>query len=236
MRYHIHSVQYVRKKYKTYQFISVVFAGITIVATLSAAITGLRITQLHNRQNDTLSHQGTDTANTEKLKAEIKALKKESIANQKQLTTEKSRVKTLSAKIEALENQLHKSSRTKEMESAPAIDSPATGAKTKAGAHAAGADASEPTVVEDTKPNSPEIPLAAEPRAPQSKEADQPPSILDPQSLSKDTAPETGSVPPTSPMTTVETNPVTASEPGAEEKKPPAASATQPPVVPETDQ
>ena len=227
MSYPSHSVQYVRKKYKTYQFISVVFAVITIVAALSAAITGFRITQLHNRQNNALSRQATDAANTEELKAEIKALKNESIANQKQLASEKSRVKTLSAKIEALENQLQKSSRTMKLEPAPATE-----AGPKTDAETVGPEASAPTVEEATKPILPESPTAAEPRSQQSKEAVESPAVLDPQTLPKNTAPATGSVPPASPKSTVETTPATVSEPGAEVKKPPPASATQPSAVP----
>lgn len=108
MNHPIHSVQYVRKKYKTYQFISVLFALITIVAAISATITGFRITQLIDHQKETISLQKTKTADLNELQAEIKALKKESIGYQKELASEKKRVKSLSAKIETLKNELKK--------------------------------------------------------------------------------------------------------------------------------
>jgi len=226
MSHPIHSVQYVRKKYKTYQFISVLFAIITIVAAISAAITGFRITQLNNRQGESISLQKPESSNADEFKAEIKALKKKSIGYQKKLASEKSRVKSLSAKIETLENELKKSSELPKTDSAPAAGSN-TG-------EAAGPEASAPTDVENTKPISPESPLSAEPIAPQSKEGVESPAIIDSQIPRKDMAPKPESIPSASPMTTVKPPPATESDPGTEDKTPPPAPATQPAVAPQT--
>ena len=43
------SVQYMRKKYKTFQILTAIFGTITVLAALTAAITGLRITVLYDR-------------------------------------------------------------------------------------------------------------------------------------------------------------------------------------------
>ena len=102
--------------------ISTIFVVITIAVAISAAVTGLRITRLNDRQKEALSLEKTAAANLNKLKVEIEALKKESIGYQKQLASEKKRVKSLSAKIETLENELDKMSELPQTETAPTGD------------------------------------------------------------------------------------------------------------------
>ena len=224
MSHPIHSVNYVRKKYKTYQLISIIFAVITIAAALSAAVTGFRITRMNNRQKEALSLQRPEVTDLNELKAEIKALKKESIGYQKQLASEKKRVKSLSAKIETLENELTKTSELPKTETAPAAES-----NTEAAADAAGLGAAAPIAAEDTVST-----IIPTPSAPQEKEALESPPTIDSQTPHKDKAPASGSIPSAPPVTTVKPPPATESDSGTEDKTPPPAPAAQPEVAPDT--
>lgn len=170
----IHSVQYVRKKYKTYQFITFLLALITIVAALAAAISGYRITQLNALQKKSLENQKAEAVNADQLKAEIKALKKESSGYQKQLASEKKRIKAFSAKIETLEKELNKTSQTEATETAPAV-------------------------VESTKPVLPEASVAAESQEPQPGQIVEPSATMEAQTPPENTTPQTEALPSAQP-------------------------------------
>lgn len=200
----IHSVQYVRKKYKTYQLITFLFAVITIVAALAAAVSGHRITQLNALQKKSLEDQRAEAVNADQLKAEIKALKKESSGYQKQVASEKNRIKALSAKIEALEKELNKTSRTEATETAPAV-------------------------VESTKPVLPEEPVAAEPQKPQPGQIVEPSAPMEAQTPPENMTPQTEALPSAQPMTIIENPPAVESHGNVEDKTPPSAPAAQVP-------
>lgn len=102
-----HTVKYAQGNFKKYQILAVIFALITVVASLMAAMSGIRVKTLQKSRTEAIASNNED----EKQRAEaatgaIEALKKQLATSQEQLAAEKQNVKNLIGKIGELERQI----------------------------------------------------------------------------------------------------------------------------------
>ena len=108
MNHPIHSIQYIKKKYKTYQVITIIFVTATILTAITAAVSGVRISRMQLRLEKAVISTENKSNNEGVLESQISELKAQLTENDQQLSAEKQQSKNLMKKVIELEADLKK--------------------------------------------------------------------------------------------------------------------------------
>ncbi|MDA8141549.1 MAG: hypothetical protein M0036_23135 [Desulfobacteraceae bacterium] len=102
-----HSIKYMQASFKKYQILAILFALLTAVASLFAALSGMQINALKKAQTDvTMSEKANQKKRDDAALQVQESLKQQIAAVQEQLNTEKQNNKNLQLKVGDLKNQL----------------------------------------------------------------------------------------------------------------------------------
>ena len=108
MNHPIHSIQYIKKKYKTYQFITIIFVTATILTEIAAAVSGFQISRMQDRLEKAVISTENKPNNEGALENQIAELKSQLVENNQQLSAEKQQSKKLMKRVSELEADLKK--------------------------------------------------------------------------------------------------------------------------------
>lgn len=103
----VHTVKYAQANFKRYQVLAIIFALLTVTASLLAALSGIQVKALQKSQVDAIASHNADQKQREKASEQsIENLTTQLETSQQQLAAERQNVKNLIGKVADLERRL----------------------------------------------------------------------------------------------------------------------------------